>query len=477
MRAPFWTRFGIGKTLPANLDYGYDNGFWLKWADSTGADANFMRLNSSNKVEFGTAAIATDMTLDNDTVLNGANSSAVNVPLLKVDTSNNIQLGESVVKPLRKQVTLSLNLGAEMLSKAFFIAPAGCRVVGISEIHGTAETTAATGTAYVEKLTGTQAPGAGTALMTGTFNLKAVANTLQSATLTSTDPDAAAQNLAAGDRLGVVFAWTGVGITGADDLAAVTLTVYLAPAGDCLVVPVTISGNTRMADQHVFIADRDYIVTGVYYVHGTQCTTAASRVLPKVCNGSNQAPSAGTALISNNTNTGFNIAAANNTVQTGTLVAAATRLTAGNTVALDFSADVTALNNVCIVLVLQGVPNLLTLSHIEVPNALLADKAIFIADRDYEVVTASAIWVTASASGNVQLTRDTGTTAHGAGTDLLSMDTNAGWQADGAAAAVEVATWKDTRFNHIKAGDRLSLDFNVGANLVGFCVTVTLKPE
>jgi len=74
-------------------------------------------------------------------------------------------------------------------------------VTSCSEIHATAA--GGTSTLTVTHDTSTNTPGAGTSIMTGSFNLNATANTIQNATLTST---VATLTLAAGDRLAVNFA-------------------------------------------------------------------------------------------------------------------------------------------------------------------------------------------------------------------------------------------------------------------------------
>lgn len=90
----------------------------------------------------------------------------------------------------------------------FFLAPYAMTISKIMEVHTT--TNGAALTLYVEKLTGTTAPGSGTNVMTGTFNLNATANTNQTATLT---PTVGVIQLAAGDRLGLVKTGTLTSIT------------------------------------------------------------------------------------------------------------------------------------------------------------------------------------------------------------------------------------------------------------------------
>jgi hypothetical protein len=95
MRAPFWKRFGIGKTLPANLDYAFDNNFALRWRNAADtANFDLIKVNASNEVEFGGGApIGTDVTLKNGagirSVLAGGGGF---VDMIKVNASDEVVL-------------------------------------------------------------------------------------------------------------------------------------------------------------------------------------------------------------------------------------------------------------------------------------------------------------------------------------------------------------------------------------------------
>lgn len=80
----------------------------------------------------------------------------------------------------------------------FFIAPAPCIVTTFKEVHQTAGTDGGSVTLQLEKLTGTTAPDAGTALLSTALSLKATANTVQTGTIVTT---ISSINLATGDRL------------------------------------------------------------------------------------------------------------------------------------------------------------------------------------------------------------------------------------------------------------------------------------
>lgn len=444
IRAPFWKNesshgyaANTANALKSPDEWAWDNGFEQRFVNAAGSD-----------------------------VIRG----------LGCDSSDNLFLAEELVVPVRRTITFNLATAASLISQQFMIIPAACRLVGITAIHATAESTAATMTAYIEKLTGTQAPGAGTSLMSGTFNMKATANTMQTATLSAADTgdsDSPIRQLAAGDRLAIKFSAAGT------ELAGVQVTITVAPAGTGHWLVYNMQANGDLVDQTIFLAQRDFIVTAAYEAHSTLGTNGSAVNVQLTKDTSTNAPGAGTDLLTNSTNAGFNLKAAINTVQTGTLTATAAslRLAPGDRLAVDFAGTLTAVAGLVVVVVLQPI----SIKRKDVvfallKNANLVDQSIFTADRNYKIIDAAAVWSVASASGNVQLTRDTGTDAPGAGTDLLSMDTNAGWQTDGTANTPEVATWKDTRFNYLMAGDRLSLDFAVGISLSGLTVVVGLEP-
>lgn len=79
-----------------------------------------------------------------------------------------------------------------------WIADKTCVVTGFQEIHQTAGTDGSAVTLQLEKLTGTEAPGSGSELLSTALSLKATANTLQEADLVET---ITTRQLLAGDRL------------------------------------------------------------------------------------------------------------------------------------------------------------------------------------------------------------------------------------------------------------------------------------
>lgn len=110
---------------------------------------------------------------------------------------------------------------AAFTDRTVYIATAPCVVTAVSAVYATAETTAATLRVQLTKDTGTDAPGAGTDLLTNTsgagFDLKATANTVQAGVLVAE----ATRTLAAGDRLGLDFT------AAATELAGLVVTISI----------------------------------------------------------------------------------------------------------------------------------------------------------------------------------------------------------------------------------------------------------
>jgi hypothetical protein len=89
---------------------------------------------------------------------------------------------------------------------SFFIVPLAMTLVQATEVHTTAGSDGSAVTLQIEKLTGTTAPGSGTALLSSTFNLKGTANTVQ--TYTTFTPTVGAVQCAMGDRIALKLSGT-----------------------------------------------------------------------------------------------------------------------------------------------------------------------------------------------------------------------------------------------------------------------------
>lgn len=87
----------------------------------------------------------------------------------------------------------------------FFTAPFALTIGGVTEVHTTAGSDGSAVTLDVEKLVGITAPGSGVVLTISPFNLKATANTVQTAMLSNV---VGAIHLNVGDRLALKLTGT-----------------------------------------------------------------------------------------------------------------------------------------------------------------------------------------------------------------------------------------------------------------------------
>ncbi len=122
-----------------------------------------------------------------------------------------------------------------------------------------------------------------------------------------------------------------------------------------LILTVSLPLNANCVDQAIFIADRAYKVESVDEVHAVAGDHASAVSLQVTKDTSTNAPGAGTDLLTNNTNAGFNLKATANTVQNGTLTATEASLTlaVGNRLSLDFAGDVQNLAGVVVTITLK----------------------------------------------------------------------------------------------------------------------------
>lgn len=128
--------------------------------------------------------------------LNG-DATVASTKALVVTTADKLTVGGVIVP---QQVYLSVPIFATDVNKTIFVATEAVQVTAVRAVYGVL---AVAGTLTVEKLTGTTAPGSGTAMLTGTLDLSGTANTVLSGALTATT---STLQLAAGDRIGCVLA-------------------------------------------------------------------------------------------------------------------------------------------------------------------------------------------------------------------------------------------------------------------------------
>lgn len=358
--------------------------------------------------------------------------------------------GALAVQPVLVPAIYTLEPTAAILDQNFYVANQAMKVVSISEIHRVAGNDAGAVTAVIRKCSPGQSVSQGTAIMTNTFNMKGTAQTQQNGTLAGVP----SITLAAGDRL--VIDYTGTLTTLAGVFAQVMLQPLVSPTLD---VTFTWNANAGLVDAQFFVANAPYTVTAVRYSHATKGTDAgAVNALLFKDTGTN-APGAGTALITNNTNAGFDCKAAIDMPQLGTLTATAASLAlaVGDRLTADFDGTTTALAGVTMTVSLTPLAGVLEIPFY-IPGAPAAntDQTFFIADRNYIVFASSELHAVAAGGASTSgITKESGTTAPGGGTDLLV----AASDLNGVAQTVVVDLLSTVLgVRRLKAGDRLSWD-------------------
>lgn len=107
------------------------------------------------------------------------------------------------------------------------------------------------------------------------------------------------------------------------------------------------------------------------------------------------------------------------------------------------------------------------------------DAVFFLATRPYILVSVSEVHsVVAGGASVLQVVKDTGTNAPGAGTDLLTNNTNTGFDLNAAANTPQVGTLVAVGTRTLAAGDRLSVDYaNAIQSSAGVTVTACMAPK
>ncbi len=414
-----------------------------------------------------------DHDMDNNSYLSFSTSDGTaSIEAMRVDASNRLRVGTSVYRssPLPVRFVMAANGG--LATQAFFIADQAYEVISATEVHSTAGNDAGAVTIDITKDVSGVAPGAGVSVLVSPFNAKATANTVQTGSRSSS---ASAIQIAAGDRISVKFTGT------LTSLAGVEITLLLAPgmSGDRAVFNMAANGS--LVDQCFYTATKNMKVSSVYYVHSTAGSDGGAVNLQLTKDTSTNAPGAGTDLLTNNTNAGFNCKATANVVQTGTLTATAAnlRLAPGDRLSVDFAGTLTALAGVVLVVVFDPYYETIDVPWNMNATASITDQAFFIANRPYKIVAASEVHSTAGTDGsavNLQLVIDRETDAPGAGSDVISLNANAGFNLKGTANTVQVGTFISDGITYLLPGDRLSVDIaGTTTSLAGVQLTVTLQ--
>ncbi len=440
-----------------------------KWRDLTHA----IRKPWIKKSGLATNMTGIDTSFDRTYQMEWENPTAGLPPVvgMGVDSDGNITMGGGAsVQPLWQSAVFSFDANAGLVDQPFFICNQGYLVKAIYEIHAVACAVAST-TAVVRKAASGVTTANGTALMTSTFALDGTAETQQTATLSTNQ---SVLTLAAGDRLAVDFSSATL-----TTLSGVVIVVFLQPLGIPTVdVTYAVQANATLADAQFFVANDRYTIYAARCSVGTVGSSTPKVQITK--DTSTNAPGAGTDLLTNNSNNGFALGTAlttNNATQVATFATTAglLNMATGDRLSVDFNGTLTAVAGVVITVSLIPTQAARTEVTYFFPGASVnTDQCFFIADRNYRATIASEIHaVAAGGTSTCQITKDTATDAPGAGTDLLL----SAFDLNGTAQTVDVDLLAAAPYTtHLKAGDRLSIDFAHAVQAgTGVLVTVGLN--
>lgn len=438
LRYMFANRYGLGLDVAQNIDHDYDNNKSLAWS-------------------------------------NAADTASIHA--FKVDGDNLVQSARAVRKGERVPVSFYMTANAGLATQPFYVADRVMTITDIEYSHSTAGTDAGAVSVSITKDTGTQAPGAGTAVQSAVFDGKGTVNVVQYATLAAVDGagnENTAVVLAAGDRLSVLFAGT---LTA---LAGVVVTVWLTPGQKIVPAVYQMSANGSIATQNFFLANRDFQIVGAYVDWGTAATDSGTVTVDIFKDTSTNNPGGGTSILA----AAQSVKGTANTPVSPALsaTAATLKLAAGNRLSVKFTGTLTALANIVVVVYLQSY-NAGYVGQVEAnfninANGSQATTQFFIADRDYEVVDVSEVHDVAGTDGgtvSLDVFIDKLTNTPGGGATALSAVINAKATAD----TVQVSGLSTSRRARLLSqGDRLTAKYTGTLTaLVGANINVSLLPR
>lgn len=401
-----------------------------------------------------------------------------------VDEYNRLLVGGYHIRPMRTPIVFTLATNASLVTQRFFIADMNYEIVGITESHATAD--GAANTAYITKEINGQAPGAGTAVMTNTFDMNGTANTVLAATLNARSNPGFFGNgeptisVKRGEMLSFKIA------SAVTSLAGVQITLYVLPQAALNPAVFTMKANAAILTQSFYLSNTYQTVSGVQAVWDTNASGAGTITFDVTKDTSTNAPGAGSSILAAAVN--VNSTATANTVVTPALHATASRavMTPGDRLAVKMAGTLTALAGLVIVVsfangtsstIVPAPAGVVTVQYGLLSNTNLGvATSFFTAERNYEVSDLSFTWSVAATTYTLGVTVDTGTTAPGAGTAV-----NTAVDASTTANTVGVATLSvSRRVLTLPAGARLSIAYPTATtkgSLAGLMAAVSLIPR
>lgn len=238
-----------------------------------------------------------------------------------------------------------MSANASIATQFFFLANRQQTVRAVSMFWGTKATDAGAVTIDVTKDVSTNAPGAGTSILTAAQSVKGAANTPVSVGLAAS---AATLLMAAGNRLAIKTTGT---LTA---LADVVVAVWFQSVPKRKEVTFNLLANGSQATQPFFVADSDYELDDLSEVHDTAGTDGSAVNIAVTIEAGTTAPGSGLVSQTDNTNAGFDAKATANTVQVGTLATLRNRIVpAGGRISVKYAGTLTTLKGVVVAVSLR----------------------------------------------------------------------------------------------------------------------------
>jgi len=416
-----------------------------------------------------------NLAFDNDFEFHGAYKDGSDAkPVCGIAETDDVLIAGGKLNPRLTPICCSIATAGQIATQRFHVHPtipnlARMRIEAISISWETAESTASACTLQVTKEESGQGPGAGHVLLQTAINVKGTAATPANGTLVT---DVRKLTLRAGDMLSFLLS------AASTELAGLCITVWVSPGHVVNFASFYINATGSQLDSTFAVFNRPTTALAVSYVHSILGTDgSAVTVMPERQVGTEDEAS-GDAMMA----AGFNCKAAINVPQHGTLVttAAIVRSKPADRLAADFTGTLTALAGTVMTMAYSAWEDAVEAQIFMIDTgAAVVDRTIAIVRRDFAIVGGMATWRVAGGASNVQLTLDETAEAAGAGHNLLSQDSAAGFQTDGTAEVPEEAALVVTPSLHFgKDGDRVSMD-SAGTltNLEGLVIGVMIAPR
>jgi hypothetical protein len=347
------------------------------------------------------------------------------IPLIGSDSLDNPLLCGQTFTGILTPINLRIEANAKIAQTIPFFVNANdgnpLEIVRIDCIFDTADGAANTG--YVSKDIQGNLAGAGKSVMSGTFNLNATANTLQTSSLYASTLVGTSENpslsINPGEQLTFNIA------SAVTNLAGLSVTVWVRPhtGASFATFSRVANGDIATATMYLNLIPGQTIraISMRWNTAGTDAGTVTATVTRDT---GTTAPGAGTNMLA----AAQSVKGAAGTTVFPALTATTANLTmaAGDRLAVLMAGTLTALAGLVVTVFFSASAR----DHIVVPlsfwDAQSTNRTIFISNAYYIVTDYWGVWSTASSSNTQALTKDSGTTAPGSGTVLLTDNTNAG---------------------------------------------------